>query len=445
MSSFIETFGQVTSVVGAQWGDEGKGKIVDILSNEYDIILRANGGANAGHTIYLPNPENPDKPKKFAFHLIPSGILHEKKICIIGNGCVIHLPTLFKEIKALHENNISIENRLFISDRAHLTFDYHKIVDGLKEEARGKNKVGTTKSGIGPTYADKMSRCGIRIHELLDFEKFSTRFRDRVNELQKIYDFDYDVEAELTLYKEYAETLKPHIKDVPHYTHKALAENKSILLEAGQGTMLDIDHGTYPFVTSSNASVGGLLTGSGVSPLKLKSCIGILKAYTTRVGGGPFPTELTDEDGETLQREGHEFGTTTERPRRCGWFDAVVAKYSTILNAYSHINLTKLDVLSHLDTLKIAVAYKKDGQVVTSVRPEDNTTQSFPANTQDLENVEIEYIEMPGWKGQDLSDCRSFGDLPKNAQAYVRKIEELIGCPVHSIGVGVTRDQLVIC
>jgi len=435
MSTYTNTFGQVTAIVGAQWGDEGKGKLVDILSQEYDIIIRANGGVNAGHTIYTADPKDPSQPKKFVFHLIPSGILHENKLCIIGNGCVAHLPTLFEEIKTLKENAINIKDRLFISDRCHLTFDYHKIIDGLNEESLGEKKVGTTKSGIGPTYSDKASRKGIRIHELIEsFEDFSKKIKSEISRLQKIYNFEYNIEEELEKYKNYAEILRPHILNTASLANKKLTQGKTVLLEGGQGTMLDIDHGTYPYVTSSNASIGGLITGSGISPIRLKSIIGILKAYTTRVGAGPFPTELTEEIGQTIQKEGGEFGSTTERPRRCGWFDAVVAKYSTMINGFTHINLTKLDVLSHIDTIKIAISYTHNGK----------TLKEFPANTEILNEITPNYIEMQGWKGQDLSNCKNFTDLPETAQAYVNKIEELINCPIHSIGIGQRRDQMII-
>ncbi len=435
MQSFTQTFGQVTSIVGTQWGDEGKGKLVDILSEEYEIIIRANGGANAGHTIYIPDPQNPEKPKKFAFHLIPSGILHEQKICIIGNGCVIHIPTLFRELANLDDNNISYQDRLLISSRAHITFDFHKIIDGLNEESRSDQKLGTTKSGIGPTYSDKATRSGFRMHEFLDFPKFESKLRAHISNLQKNYDFEYDIDQEIETYKQFAAKLTPIITDTTHYANKALSENKTILLEGGQGTMLDIDHGTYPFVTSSNASIGGLITGSGIPPRRLDSVIGILKAYTTRVGEGPFPSELTDELGAKLQKEGGEFGTTTERPRRCGWFDAAVAKYSHLINGYTHINLTKLDVLSHFETIKIATHYTINGQPL----------ESFPTSAEELAAAKPEYIELPGWHGEDLSNCRTFNDLPATAQSYVKKIEELIGCPIHSIGVGIKRDQLIVC
>lgn len=432
MTNFVDSFGQVTAIIGAQWGDEGKGKIVDILSQEYDLIVRGNGGANAGHTIYLPNPHDPENPQKFVFHLIPSGILHENKVCIIGNGCVVHLPSLFKEIKNLQANNINIAERLLISDRAHIVFDYHKIVDGLREEARGDAKVGTTKSGIGPTYADKMSRCGLRIGDLRDFPTFSKKLTQRLQNLQSQYDFEYNLETEIAKYQEFAQTITPFIADTSHYINQAHQQNQKILLEAGQGTMLDIDHGTYPFVTSSNASIGGLITGSGLSPMKLKSIIGIVKAYTTRVGAGLFLTELTDETGNKIQTIGGEFGATTERPRRCGWFDAAVVKYATTINGFTHINLTKLDVLNDFATIKVCTHYTINGQKL----------ETFPSDLKILESAMPEYIELPGWQS-DISNCKTFAELPANAQNYVHKIEELIGCPINSIGVGIRRDQMI--
>jgi len=427
MSKIIEKFGNVTVVLGSQWGDEGKGKLVDILSGEYDLIARATGGANAGHTIYIGD-------KKFVFHLIPSGMMNEGKICVIGNGVVAHIPTLLEEIDVLEKSGISTAGRLFISDRAHLVMDYHKIVDELQETSRGDKKVGTTKRGIGPAYMDKVKRNGIRMHTLGNQELFENTVRENAKALKEVYGsrFKYDVEEELARYREYAKKIRPLLIDTSFYLNRALESGKTILIEGANGMMLDIDHGTYPYVTSSNATVGGAIAGTGIAALKLKSAIGIMKAYVTRVGAGPFPTELKNELGDQIREKGGEYGATTGRPRRCGWFDAVVGKYSCQINGYSSINLTKLDVLTGLPTLKIATSYKYNGELL----------KSFPSSLEVLENVEINYEEMPGWT-EDLSNIKSFDSLPENAKKYVARIEELIGCKIAFIGVGVDREQMI--
>ncbi len=426
-------FGNLAVVLGTQWGDEGKGKLIDILSRDFDIIARAAGGANAGHTIYIRDPQNPDEKQKFIFHLIPSGMLTEDKICVIGNGVVLHLETLMEELHVLKEAGINTNGRLLISDRAHLLFDYHKIIDGLQEEMKGDKKVGTTKRGIGPAYTDKIRRNGIRVHEICDFKHFENKYRENLKMFQKMYGkFKHDADKELSRLKELSEIIKPMIVDSCYYLNHALENGKKVLVEGANGTLLDIDHGNYPFVTSSNASIGGVITGTGLAPSKIESVVGIMKAYTTRVGAGPFPTELLNDLGEEIREKGGEYGATTGRPRRCGWFDAVVGKYSTTINGLSSINLTKLDVLSGLKTLKIATAYKYKNEYINY----------FPASLDVLEELEIEYLEMPGWD-EDLSKIRKYNDLPKNAQEYVEKIEELLNCPVSSIGVGVERDDII--
>ena len=434
MSDFLNDLGNMTTVLGAQWGDEGKGKLIDILSDNYDIIARATGGANAGHTIYIKDPENPEgDSKKFIFHLIPSGMLNEDPVCVIGNGVVIHLETFFEEIDVLKQNNIKTEGRLLLSNRAHVLLDYHKKIDGLQEEMKGDKKVGTTKRGIGPCYTDKIRRNGIKIHDLMDFEKFEKKYRANLEMFKKMYgEFEHDAEKEIARHKEIAEKIRPMVIDGSFYLNKALKEGKRILMEGANGTMLDIDHGTYPFVTSSNASIGGIITGTGIGATKLTDVIGIMKAYVTRVGAGPFPTELLDELGEHMQKKGGEYGSTTGRPRRCGWFDAVVGKYARILNDLSSINLTKLDVLSGLETLKIAISYSYKGEKL----------ETFPPDLETVEGVEVEYIEMPGWQ-EDISKVRDFDNLPEAAKNYVKKIEELLECPVNSIGVGVERDDMI--
>lgn len=418
-------------ILGGQWGDEGKGKLIDIMAEKYDMVVRATGGANAGHTVVVPDPDNPDQTKKHVFHLMLSGMLYPNVQGIIGNGVVVHMPTLLEEIDHLKESNISVDGRLFLSDRAHLLFEYHKIIDGLQEERKGDKKVGTTKRGIGPCYTDKMARIGIRAHELRNLQKFETRLRANAELLQKMHGFEYDVETDLNFYRENHERILPFLADTTHLVHKAIADGKNILLEGANAALLDIDHGTYPFVTSSNPSIGGALTGTGIPASKITSAIGIMKAYCTRVGAGPFPTELDNELGNQIREAGGEYGSTTGRPRRCGWFDAVASKYSTDLNGLSSVNLTKLDVLDQLKTVKICVAYHLDGKKL----------DAFPASLDDLARVEPEYIELPGWQ-EDISGARTISDLPENAQAYVAKVEELLGCPVDFVGVGVSREQM---
>lgn len=432
MNNLVAQYGKLAIILGGQWGDEGKGKLIDIMAEQYDIVARATGGANAGHTVCIPNPDNPGEVKKFVFHLMLSGILSPNIVGVIGNGVVMHIPTLFQEIEALKKNGISIDNRLLISDRAHIVFEYHKILDELQEEMRGKGKLGTTKRGIGPAYSEKTKRHGIRMHELLEFERFEQRFRENVKMLQDLLHFEYDIEKEIDYYRSILPEIKPFITDTAHYLNKAIKEGKSILLEGANGGLLDIDHGTYPYVTSSNASIGGTVTGTGMPPSKYTSVIGIMKAYCTRVGSGAFPTELENELGDQIRKNGGEFGSTTGRPRRCGWFDAVASQYSAEINGFTSINLTKLDVLDDLETLKIGIAYKHKGKVL----------ESFPASINVLEEVEVEYIEMPGWK-EDISGARTMDDLPENARNYIAKIAELLEVPVNSIGVGVSREQMV--
>jgi len=429
MSNFTEKLGNLAVVLGAQWGDEGKGKLIDILSEDYKLVARAAGGANAGHTIYLKDPENPEKKNKYVFHLVPSGMLNEGCVCLIGNGVVLHLPTLMEEIELLNNSGISTDERILIADRTHLVFDYHKLIDSLQEEMKGDKKVGTTKRGIGPCYTDKVRRNGIRVHELLNFETFTKKYNENLEMFKKMYgDFEYDTEKELSELKEITGKIKDWIVDGAYFLHEAIKKGENILVEGANGAMLDVDHGTYPFVTSSNPSVGGISTGTGIPANKLTAVIGIMKAYTTRVGAGPFPSELHDDLGEQIRKTGGEFGATTGRPRRCGWFDAVVGKYSNIINGYTDINLTKLDVLSGLETLKIATGYKN--------------MKGFPADQNLLENIDVEYIEMPGWP-EDISKIRNYEDLPENARNYVEKIEELIECKITSIGVGVERGDII--
>lgn len=422
----IKRFGQVCAVVGGQWGDEGKGKLVDILAEHYDIIARATGGANAGHTIYLDD-------KKFVFHLVPAGMLHEGKICVMGNGMVVHFPTLLEEIEVLKKAGIKIDGRLWLSDRAHIVFEYHKLIDGLQESLKGGKKVGTTGRGIGPAYADKTSRIGIRVGELKNFEPFSEHYRANVALLQKMYGFEYDAEKELQSLKEIAPLITPLIVDGSLMLSDALKKGKTILMEGANGVLLDIDHGTYPFVTSSNASIGGIIAGSGIAPSKISSVIGIMKAYCTRVGAGPFPTELKDSLGDKIREIGGEFGATTGRPRRCGWFDAVAARYSVRINGFTGINLTKVDVLNTLPSIKVGVAYIYKGKKLTE----------FPGDLSVLANCEVEYKEFSGWQS-DTESAKTFDELPTNCKKYTKALEDLIECPISFIGTGKNREQMIV-
>jgi adenylosuccinate synthase len=364
---------QVVAVVGAQWGDEGKGKIVDYLAEKMDIVARGGGGANAGHTIIANG-------KKFVFHLIPSGVLHDHGTCIIGNGCVVHLPTLLDELTQLREAGIDPKGRVFVSDRAHLLFQHHILADKAQEEKRGK-KIGTTCRGIGPAYEDKVSRRGIRAGELLgDFSAFAEKLHDNAERRMKRHGFEMDIETEISLYKDLYERFQDIITDTTHHLHQAAQNGEKILVEGAQGCHLDIDFGTYPFVTSSITTSSGACSGTGMPPNKIDFVLGIIKAYTTRVGEGPFPSETNDTTGEYLQEKGGEFGATTGRPRRCGWFDAVVAKHSAMISGIDAWNLTKLDVLSGLQEIQIVTDYVMDGEKLTS----------FPADIHVLEKVEVE-------------------------------------------------------
>lgn len=422
--------GQVIYVAGTQWGDEGKGKLVDIMSQKYDIIARAAGGANAGHTICV----NKDgKSEKYVFHLLPSGVLHEGKMCIIGNGCVIHIPTLLDEIYELKEKGIDVMHKLLISDRAHIIFDYHKKIDEIQEERKGDKKFGTTKRGIGPAYTDKISRRGIRMVDLLDFNNFAKKFRANAEEKMKLFGIKIDIEEQINIYKDAVELFGPLITDTTEYLDKAYKEGKTILAEGAQGSHLDIDFGTYPYVTSSSTTSGGACTGLGIAPGRMKSVIGIAKAYTTRVGAGPFPTELKEDEGKKLRKQGAEYGATTGRPRRCGWFDAVVVKNAITVSGINSINITKLDVLTGFKTIQIGIAYDLDGE---------NKVSFVPASLEDFEKVQVEYIDMPGWT-EDISGVKNFEDLPENAKKYILKLEEILEVPINFIGVGVHRSEMI--
>lgn len=430
MSKYVKSLGQITCVIGAQWGDEGKGKLVDILSSEYDIIARYAGGANAGHTIHYKDENGEDK--KVIFHLMPSGMLHDDNICVIGNGTVIHFPTLLDEMHELKNLGFDFKNRLFISDRAHMIFDYHLLSDSLQDGNGMTKKIGTTRRGIGPAYADKIARTGARAHLLRDPDRLVHIMRENCERLQKIYNFEFNIDKEINKYADLAGLLEPCVCDTSQFLDEQLKDGKSLLIEGAQGMMLDIDHGTYPYVTSSNTTVGGAMTGLGIAPQKINSVVGIIKAYTTRVGEGPMPTKLGQMEEEMLRDKGGEFGATTGRPRHCGWFDSVVAKYAARLNGFTSMNLTKLDILTGLKEIKIGYKYSIDGEEITSM----------PADADEFEKIEVEYVTMPGWD-KDISKAKKFSDLPKNAQAYVKKIEELIEVPIQFIGVGVYRDEMI--
>lgn len=422
----------VTIVLGSQWGDEGKGKLVDILAAEMDVCARCAGGNNAGHTIVVP--VGPDKVKTtFAFHLLPSGIINPKCVGLIGSGVVVHIPSFFAELDALQAQGLDCTSRLFISDRAHLVFDFHQIVDGLKEVELGGSSIGTTKKGIGPAYSGKASRSGLRVHHLFDHEQFAEKFRKVVEGRFKRYgNFEYDTEGEILKYKVLAERLKPFIVDSVVYIHKALWSGKKVLVEGANALMLDLDFGTYPFVTSSSTTIGGVCTGLGIPPKMIGNVIGVMKAYTTRVGGGPFPSEQLNEVGVHFQEVGCEYGTTTGRRRRCGWLDLVVMKHSCLINGYDSLNLTKLDVLDDLAEIKVAVKYMVNGEELAG----------FPADLGILSTVDVFYVTLPGWRSS-ITAIKTYDALPVNCKRYIAFIEEFLGVPIEWIGVGPERESMV--
>jgi adenylosuccinate synthase len=416
----------VTVLVGSQWGDEGKGKIVDILSEKYDIVTRYQGGANAGHTVELEN-------KKYVLHLIPSGILRDDVICVIGNGVVIDPVALLEEIKFIESCGIKVEGRLFISHNAHLIMPYHKLLDSISES--GDNKIGTTGRGIGPCYIDKFARKGIRIVDLLDRKILERKIRENLKEknnlLQKVYDHAaLDVDQIVKQYQEFDKAIDVYIKDTPAYLNSAIDEGKSVLLEGAQGALLDVDHGTYPYVTSSSPTSGGACTGTGIPPTKVDSVYGIVKAYTTRVGNGPFPTELLDATGDKLRNIGAEFGATTGRPRRCGWFDAFLVKYSAMVNGITDVAITKLDVLSSFEEINVCTGYEIDGKLL----------KSFPTDVDRLSEAKPVYETLPGWN-EDISACRSYAELPEKTKAYLKFISEKSGIKLNIISVGAKRSE----
>ena len=417
-------------LLGAQWGDEGKGKATDLLGDRVDYVVRYQGGNNAGHTVVIGD-------QKYALHLLPSGILSSNCIPVIGNGVVIDPAVLLEEIKGLNERGIDT-SKLVISLNAHLITPYHRTIDKVTERFLGKAKIGTTGRGIGPAYADKINRIGIRVQDLFDpsilRQKLEAALRDKNQVLIKVFNRNgINVDDVLAEYLNYAEILRPYVADTALLLNKALEAGKTVLLEGSQGTLLDVDHGTYPYVTSSNPTAGGACTGSGIGPTKIDRVIGILKAYTTRVGSGPFPTELFDEDGEALRRIGGEVGVTTGRNRRCGWFDAPIARYATRVNGLTDFFLTKLDVLTGWEKIPVCVAYEVDGKRVEEV----------PASQSDFHHAKPIYEYVDGWK-EDISNCKKFEELPINAQKYVKYLEKLSGAPMSAIGVGPGRDQTIV-
>lgn len=421
-----------TVIIGAQWGDEGKGKIVDMLSAQSQVIERFQGGANAGHTIK-------SNGKETILHLVPSGILWPDALCLIGNGVVFDPEVFLSEISALQGEGVNVApERLAVSAKAHLILGYHKILDQAREEKRANGKIGTTGRGIGPCYEDKAARIGLRAGDLANPELVRSKIRNALREknilLKELYNYeaiDPDKIADELL--ELAPRILPYIKDVDSLVHAAIRENKAVLFEGAQGVHLDIDHGTYPFVTSSNTVSAGACCGTGVPPSEISEVIGVAKAYTTRVGSGPFPTELENETGEYLRKAGHEFGATTGRPRRCGWLDIVILRESVRLNGLSTIALTKLDVLQNLPELKICVAYNLDGKRL----------EYLPQHEGDLERVEPVYESLPGF-AEDISACKTCDSLPINARRYIEKIEDLTGTPINFISVGPGREQTII-
>jgi len=420
----------VVAVIGAQWGDEGKGKIVDLLAEKADAVIRFSGGDNAGHTVINPGGE-------FKLHIVPSGIFYQRTACIIGNGVVINPRVLLDEIDSLRAKGINTGN-LHISDRAHLIMPWHILLDRLDEEKRGASAIGTTGKGIGPAFSDKTARKGIRTCDIIDAAMFRARLASLLESKNELLTRLYNAEAldfnkVFNEYSAYAERLVPYIKDTTAMISDLLERGSNIVLEGAQGTMLDTDFGSYPFVTSSSPLAAGACMGSGISPRRIDRVVGIFKAYTTRVGGGPMPTELKDEVGEYIRQRAHEYGTTTGRARRCGWFDAVVGRYSTNLNGFTSGILTRLDVLDEMDTVKICVGYKIGGK----------TVDHFPADAAALESCIPVYEELPGWKA-GTSNARKARELPRNARRYVRRLEELIGCRFHVISIGPRREQSIV-
>ncbi|AEG62075.1 adenylosuccinate synthase [Desulforamulus ruminis] len=417
-------------LIGAQWGDEGKGKVTDFLAEKAHIIVRFQGGNNAGHTVVVDDAE-------FKLHLIPSGILYPDKLCVIGNGVVVDPKVLKQELDSLAERQVPV-GELKVSQRAHVIMPYHRRMDAVEEEQKGNAKIGTTKRGIGPTYTDKASRVGIRIVDLVDKEAFPELLKANVERNNRIFEKIFNTEGfnyeeVLTEYQGYADMLEPMMADVSLLVHEAMKEGKNVLFEGAQGTLLDLDHGTYPYVTSSHPTAAAACLGSGIGPTRIDRVIGIVKAYTTRVGEGPFPTELQDELGEEIRKNGNEYGTTTGRPRRCGWFDAVIVRYAARISGLDSLAITKLDVLTGLPVVKLCSGYRYKGEII----------REFPASLRELAKCEPVYEEFPGWS-EDISNVTRFEDLPANAKRYLERIIELTEVKISLIGVGVKRSQTIV-
>ena len=420
-----------TAVLGVQWGDEGKGKIVDLLAEDADWVVRFQGGTNAGHTVLV-------KDKCYIFHLIPSGILHEGKKCLIGNGVVVDPPELLKEMKTLRREGIEVKGRLFVSDRAHVIMPYHKKLDALSEKLKGGKQIGTTLRGIGPAYSDKTARVGIRTQDL----RHPQRLREKLEEALKVKNLlieeffgeeGYDLE---TLYQDalsWGRDLKPYVCNTNSLMREVIESGASVLFEGAQGAMLDIDFGTYPYVTSSSTTVGGIFTGAGVPPTTVDRIIGISKAYTTRVGGGPFPTELEGEEGDLLREHGGEYGATTGRPRRCGWLDLVALRYAAWIDGLTEVTITKLDVLDGMDQIKVCVAYDIEGE----------RTQEMPGDLELFSKAKPVYEAFPGWHGR-VKGITKWQDLPPQAKGYLEYIEEFLGVPIRMVSTGPDREEIIV-
>lgn len=414
-------------LIGAQWGDEGKGKITDILAGDADVVVRSSGGNNAGHTVEANGVQ-------YKLHLMPSGIINKGTLCIIGNGVVVDPKVLLEEIDMLTQKGVDVSG-LRLDMRAHVIMPYHIELDGLSESVRGAGKIGTTKRGIGPCYMDKAERSGIRVCDLLNREIFEQKVRTNLETKNKIITLVYggkalDADAIIQEYSEYADRLRKYAADTSVILYNAIKEEKNVLFEGAQGTLLDLDLGTYPYVTSSHPISGGVCVGAGIGPTLIDECIGIVKSYTTRVGKGPFPTELFDETGDLIRNNGNEFGTTTGRPRRTGWFDAVIVKFAVRTSSLTSIAMNKIDTLSGIDTLRICVGYKKGNEYI----------DEFPPSLEELALCEPVYEELPGWSG-DISGCKSYDELPENAKRYIERVEQLVGCRISMVGVGPNREQ----
>ena len=418
-------------VIGAQWGDEGKGKLIDVLAEGADIVVRSQGGNNAGHTVVANDV-------KYKLHLVPSGIIYPGKVCIVGNGVVVDPKTFLEEINELKRQGINTDG-LIISDRAHIVFPYHKSIDEHQESLRGNDDIGTTKLGIGPCYMDKVERIGIRFCDLLNPKIFAQKVKFNVEMknlmITKVYNGQpFDSESIIEEYLGYADILKPHIKDTVEILHNALKKGKEILFEGAQASFLDVDFGTYPYVTSSHPVSAGVCIGSGIGPTAIDECIGVAKAYTTRVGKGPFITEQNNEIGDFIRREGNEYGTTTGRPRRCGWLDAVMLRFTVQVNGLSALTINHVDTIGKLEKINLCVAYNKDGK----------TTYSIPSSLEELQKCEPVYETFEGWKGIDISKCRKFEELPETAKKYIKRIEEVSLAPIKYIGVGAGREDMIV-